>query len=60
MRRDGELHLPPGGRYFGSCETYRLAYRSSQENGKFRSLHRRLATQMGTDAATIRAALKTR
>lgn len=59
-RRVAKLHLPPGGRYFGSRETYRLAYRSSQENGKFRSLHRRLAAQMGTDAATIRAALKTR
>ena len=57
-RRAAKLHLPAGGRYFGSRETYGLTYSSCRESGKFRSLHIRLAQEMGTDPAAIRAALK--
>ena len=57
-RRVAKLYLPPGGRYFGSREAYRLTYTSCQESGKYDGLYRRLAANMGTDAASIRLALK--
>ena len=64
MRRDGgpprrvaKLYLPSGGKYLGSREAYELTYTSCQESGKNRGLFRRLAVEMGTDEATIRAAL---
>ena len=57
-RRVAKLYLPPGGRYFGSRQAYGLTYTSCQESGKFNGLYRRLAAEMGTDAATIRRALK--
>jgi hypothetical protein len=57
-RRVAKLHLPPGGRYFGSREAYGLTYRSNQENGAHRALFRRLAAQMGSDEASIRRALR--
>ena len=52
-----KLYLPSGGKYFGSREAYGLTYTSCQERGKNRGLFRRLAAEMGTDEATIRAAL---
>jgi hypothetical protein len=33
-RRVGKLYLPPGGRYFGCRQCYRLTYRSVQEHDK--------------------------
>ena len=57
-RRPTKLYLPPGGKYFGSREAYRLTYQSCQESGKFNGLFRRLAANMGTDEALIRRALK--
>jgi len=57
-RRVAKLHLPPGGRYFGSRESYGLTYQSSQENGKDRGLMARLAADLGTDPASIRRALR--
>ena len=57
-RRVAKLHLPPGGKYFGSRAAHGLTYRSCQESGKFDRLFRALAEQMGTDEATVRAALK--
>ena len=57
-RRVAKLYLPPGGRYFGSRQAYGLTYTSCQESGKFDGLYRRLAANMGTDAASIRLALK--
>jgi hypothetical protein len=57
-RRVAKLYLPPGGRHFGSREAYGLTYTSCQESGKFDGLYRRLAAHMGTDAASIRLALK--
>lgn len=56
-RRVAKLYLPSGARYFGSRQAYGLTYASCQESGKFRGLCRRLAAEMGTDEATIRAAL---
>ena len=56
--RGEALYLPPGGKYFGSLEAYGLTYTSCQESGKFEGLYRRLAAHMGTDAASIRSALK--
>ena len=50
--RVANLYLPPGGRYFGSREAYGLSYTSCQESGKF-GLYRRLASDIGTDEATI-------
>ena len=57
-RRVTKLHLPPGARYFGSREAYRLTYTSCRESGKFASLHRRLAADLGMDAASVRRSLK--
>ena len=57
-RRVAKLYLPPGGRYFGSREAYELTYTSCQESGKYDGLYRRLAAEIGTDAASIRSALK--
>ena len=59
-RRVAKLHLPPGGRYFGSRQAYGLTYKSSQQNGHNRSLYRFLALKMGTEEATIRRALRPR
>ena len=56
-RRVAKLYLPHGAKYFGSREGYGLTYTSCQESGKLRGLCRRLATEMGTEEATIRAAL---
>ena len=56
--RGEALYLPPGGKYFGSREAYRLTYTSCQESGKFDGLYRRLAANMGMDVATVRLALK--
>ncbi len=56
-RRVGKLYLPPGGRYFGSREGYRLTYASCQESGRFRGIIRRMASGMGTDETTVRRAL---
>ena len=55
-RRVAKLHLPPGGRYFGSRASYGLTYTSCKESGKFASLCRRLATQLGTDITSVRRA----
>ena len=57
-RRVTKLHLPPGARYFGSRQAYRLTYESCRESGKFASLHRRLASELGMDAASVRRSLK--
>jgi hypothetical protein len=57
-RRVDKLLLPPGGRYFGSRQSYDLTYTSCQESGKFRGLFTGIARDMGMDAATIRRALK--
>jgi hypothetical protein len=57
-RRVGKLYLPSGAKYFGSREGYGLTYTSCQESGKFNRLFRILAAEMGTDTATIRAALR--
>jgi hypothetical protein len=56
-RRVAKLYLPSGGKYFGSREGYGLTYTSCQDSGKLRGLCRRLAAEMGTEEATIRAAL---
>ena len=56
-RRVSNLHLPPGGRYFGSRKGYGLTYRSSQENGAHRGLFKRLAAQKRTDEASVRPTL---
>ena len=40
------------------AERCRVEYTSCQESGKFEGLYRRLAAHMGTDAASIRSALK--
>jgi hypothetical protein len=56
--RAAKLHLPPGGRYFGSREAQGLTYTSCQESGKWNGLFRRLAADIGTDQATVRAALR--
>jgi hypothetical protein len=58
--RAGKLYLPPGGRYFGSRVAYGLTYTSCQESRKFEGLYRRLAANMGIDAALVRDALKRR
>lgn len=57
-RRVSKLHLPPGARYFGSRQAYRLTYESCRESGKYASLHRRLASDLGMDAASVRRSLK--
>ena len=57
-RRVAKHYLPPGGTYFGSRQAYGLTYTSCQESGKFEGLYRRLGAHMGTDAASIRSALK--
>lgn len=57
-KRSAKLYLPPGATYFGSREVYKLTYQSCRESGQFRGLFARLATEMGTDPATVRAALK--
>ena len=51
-RRVAKLYLPPGRNYFGSREAYELTYRSCQESGKYNGLFRRLAAEMGMDAAS--------
>jgi hypothetical protein len=56
-RRVAKLYLPCGGKYFGSREGYGLTYTSCQESRKSCGLFRRLAAEMGTEEATIRAAL---
>jgi hypothetical protein len=56
-RRVAKLHLPPGGRYFGSREAYDLTYTSCRESGRFRALHRLLAADLDLDASEVRAAL---
>jgi hypothetical protein len=65
VRRDGgpprqvaKLYLPPGGRYFASRVGHWITYTSCQESGKHRALFGHIARDMGTDAATVRAALK--
>ena len=55
--RAAKLYLPPGCRWFGSRAGYGLTYASCQESGQFRGLFRRLAAEMGTDAAMVRRAL---
>lgn len=57
-RRVAKLYLPPGGKYFASRQAYGLTYTSCQESGKNSGLYRRLAAEMGADAASIRSALK--
>jgi len=57
-RRVAKLYQLPGGKYFGRRLTYGLTYASCQESGKYDGLYRRLAAEMGTDAASIRTALK--
>ena len=57
-RRVAKLHLPPGARYFGSRQAYHLTYESCRESGKFASLHRRLAAELGMDAVSVRRSLK--
>jgi hypothetical protein len=57
-RRVEKLYLPCGAKYFGSRGAYGLTYTSCQESGKFNRLYRSLAAEMGTDTATIRAALR--
>jgi hypothetical protein len=57
-RRVAKLYLPPGGKYFGSREAYRLTYTSCQESGKFDGLCRRLAVELGMDAAAVKSSLK--
>ena len=57
-RRVAKLYLPPGSRYFGSREGYRLTYTSCQKSGCFRSLYRIMAAEMGTDEATVRMAVR--
>ena len=59
-QRVGKLYLPPGGRYFGSRAAYGLTYTSCQESRKFDGLYRRLAADMGIDAALVREAMKRR
>ena len=56
-RRVAKLHLPPGGRYFGSRAAHGLTYASCQESGRFRGLFRHLAAELGTDEAGVRRAL---
>ena len=65
VRRDGrpphrvaKLHLPRGALYFGSRRAYGLTYKSCRESGQFRALYGRIAAEIGTDPATVRAALK--
>ena len=59
-RRVAKLYLPPGGKYFGSRESYGLTYTSCQESGKNRKFSTTLAAEMGTDTRTIRRALRGR
>jgi hypothetical protein len=56
-RRVAKLYLPCAGKYFGSREGYGLTYTSCQESRKSCGLFRRLAAEMGTEEATIRATL---
>ena len=56
-RRVAKLHLPPGGRYFGSRAAHGLTYASCQESGRFRGLFRHLAAALGTHEAGVRRAL---
>lgn len=58
--RVAKLHLPPGARYFGSRQRYGLTYRSCQESGKYRRVYARIALELGTDAASVAAALRRR
>jgi hypothetical protein len=60
QRRVAKLYLPPGGRYFGSRERYGLTYTSCQESRKFDKLYATIAANLGTDARTIREALRRR
>ncbi len=57
-RRVAKLHLPPGGRYFGSRQAYDLTYTSCQESGKHEALFASLARELGTDIGTIRRSLR--
>jgi hypothetical protein len=56
-RRVGKLYRPPGARYFGSRVGHGLTYTSCQESGQFRGLFRLIAAELGTEAASVRAAL---
>lgn len=59
-RRVTKLHLPPGGRYFGSRTAYSLTYQSCRDSNAHAGLYSLLAKQMNTDPANIRRALKPR
>ncbi len=53
-RRARKLYLPPGGRYFGCRQCYRLTYTSCQESHKHDGLWRLLARSTGRDAEDVK------
>ena len=53
-RRVGKLYLPPGGRYFGCRQCYRLSYTSCQESHKYDGVFRALARDTGMDFLTVK------
>jgi hypothetical protein len=56
-RRVGKLYLPPAGRYFGCRVCHGLTYQSCQESGKYDSLYREIAADLGWDPAVVRRAM---
>jgi hypothetical protein len=57
-RRVRKLHLPPHGRYFGCRRCHALTYTSCQQSHQFDGLFRRLATETGSDFATMKGVMK--
>jgi hypothetical protein len=55
-----KLYLLPGGSVWVSREGGGLTYLSCRESGRYRTLFARLATRMGTDQETVRAAIGAR
>jgi hypothetical protein len=56
-RRVGKLYLPPHSRYFACRHCHELTYTSCQESGKYNTLYRHIAADMGEDVATVRELL---
>jgi DNA-directed RNA polymerase subunit M/transcription elongation factor TFIIS len=56
--RVAKLYLPNGALYFGCRRCYNLTYQSSNESGKFNSLFRHLASEMGVSLEAVKNILK--
>lgn len=57
-RRVAKLYKPPGARYFGCRQGYRLTYTSCQESHRYDGLERMLAGQMGWNVEEVREAMR--